>query len=103
MAAPRSIDAVFDGLAEDLLSGRLTPRGTSCCNHAILATRLKDLGIWATLGRVLVHHMDIETLRSPKFEWTAGSRAGASGPQRLSRQSVALHPVSAPEMAIATG
>ena len=68
VAAPRSIDAVFDGLAEDLLSGRLRPRGTSCCNHAILATRLKDLGVWATLGRVLVHHMDIETLRSPKFE-----------------------------------
>ena len=68
LASPQPMDAVFTGLTDSLLAGRLVPLGRSCCNHAILATRLKALGLWTRLGRVLTHHMDIETLRAPKFE-----------------------------------
>ena len=63
-----ALDAVFVGLSDAVVSGRLQVSGRSCCNHAILASRLKALQLWSRLGRVLVHHMDIETLRQPKFD-----------------------------------
>jgi hypothetical protein len=68
LAAPALADAAFEGLTEAVLAGRLVPTGRSCCNHLILATRLKAAGLWTRLGRVLTHHMDIETLREPKFD-----------------------------------
>ena len=63
-----ALDAVFVGLSDAVVSGQLQVGGRSCCNHAILASRLKALQLWSRLGRVLVHHMDIETLRQPKFD-----------------------------------
>ena len=64
----RTTERVFSGLSDALVSGALQVVGRSCCNHAILASRLKAVGLWPRLGRVLVHHMDIETLRQPKFD-----------------------------------
>lgn len=52
----------------DLLRGALRPTPRSCCNHAILAGRLKQLGLWGRIGRALYHHMDLENLRVPKFD-----------------------------------
>ena len=94
-AAPATMDAVFEGLPVALLSVRLKPTGRSCCNHAILASRLKSMGVWERLGRVLVHHMDIETLRSPKFE--VGGRVACW--QRLERSQRAARPGSRAEVA----
>ncbi|KAL1521868.1 hypothetical protein AB1Y20_021519 [Prymnesium parvum] len=68
LANPQMVDRVFMGMTGDLLRGALRPTPRSCCNHAILAGRLKQLGLWDRIGRALYHHMDLENLRVPKFD-----------------------------------
>ena len=91
LAAAAMADRVFDGITTDLARGAFSPTARSCCNHAIVAGRLQQLGLWARLGRALYHHMDLENLRVPKYDmdryfchlelarWGAGGVSGGSG------------------------
>ena len=66
--SPTLLDRVFIGLAAGLERGSFAPARRSCCNHAIVAGRLKALRLWGSLGRVLWHHMDVENIRVPKYD-----------------------------------
>ena len=69
-AANSSIaDKVFSDMQDAFLANKFISHvafGRCCCNHAIMRGRLHSLGLWRneTMGRYLLHHVDINITRS---------------------------------------
>ena len=60
-------DAVFEDIQDAKDAQRFEPRYQGCCcNHAVMNGRLRGLGLWneQTMGRYLMHHVDVDIVRS---------------------------------------